>query len=314
MTELPIDWLDEDLPEDHRSGVVAIIGRPNVGKSTLINRILGQKIAIVTDKPQTTRNRQLGIYTEVRGQILFMDTPGLHKPFNKLSEFMINAAEFAVKDADAILWVMDISEPPQESESYIAETLKRLSAGDTPIVLALNKRDLVAEEADLSEHTALIDHTRAVPLSAASGDGVQDLLDGLIDLLPEGPRYYPPEQVSEVNMRFIAAELVREAIINRTEQEIPYSVAVTIDEYKERSEDMTYIAATIHVERESQKGIIVGKGGAMIKAIGTDARAELQRVTGTRVYLELHVKVLKDWRQNERFLQRVGYRMPRKND
>jgi GTPase len=304
---------DDSWPEDHRSGVVAIVGRPNVGKSTLINRILGQKIAIVTPKPQTTRKQQLGIYTEEHGQILFMDTPGLHKPQHKLGEFMVTVAEGALRDADLILWVVDISVEPQEADQYIAETVKRLG-GDTPIIMALNKVDLVNEatrEARLDQYGALVDNEAAVLVSAADGSGVKELVAYLLESLPLGPRYYPADQVSEANMRFIAAEVIREKIILNTEKEIPYSVAVEVSEFKERSAEMTYINATIYVERDSQKGIIVGKGGEMIKRLGSSARTELADMLGTQVYLDLHVKVLKNWREDETLMRRLGYRVPK---
>jgi GTP-binding protein Era len=307
------DIFNDDLPPDHRSGFVAVVGRPNVGKSTLINRILGQKIAIVTNKPQTTRKRQLGIYTQENGQVMFIDTPGLHRPHHKLGEYMIEVAEYAIKDADIILWVLDVSTPPQESDMYIADTLMRLR-DDAPVILVLNKSDLIGQNADLTAHTNLIPHLQAVRVSAMTGAGVDDLLNIVIAHMPLGPRYYPADQVSEVNMRFIAAEIIRERIIENTEQEIPYSVAIEIEEYKERSDDLTYINATIYVERESQKGILVGKNGNMIKQIGVEARQALSEATGTRIYLDLHVKVLKDWRSNIPLLRRLGYRLSREDD
>lgn len=307
------DIFNDDLPENHRSGFVAVVGRPNVGKSTLINRILGQKIAIVTNKPQTTRKRQLGIFTDDNGQLLFVDTPGLHRPHHKLGEYMIEVAEFAIQDADLILWVLDASTPPQDGETYIAETLMRLRH-DAPVVLALNKTDLLPKDADLTAHTSLIPHMEAMRVSAMTGDGVNDLMQFIIAQMPLGPRYYPADQVSEVNMRFIAAEIIRERIIENTEQEIPYSVAIEIEEYKERSDDLTYINATIYVERESQKGILVGKNGNMIKQIGTQARESIGEAINTRVYLDLHVKVLKDWRSNIPFLRRLGYHISREED
>ena len=307
------DIFNDDLPPDHRSGFVAVVGRPNVGKSTLINRILGQKIAIVTNKPQTTRKRQLGIYTEPKGQLMLVDTPGLHRPHHKLGEYMIEVAEFAIQDADLIMWVLDASTPPQEAETYIAETLTRLRTG-APTVLVLNKADLLAPDADLTAHTSLIPHMEAMRVSAMTGQGVGELLNFIMAQMPLGPRYYPADQVSEVNMRFIAAEIIRERIIESTQEEIPYSVAIEVEEYKERSEDLTYINATVYVERESQKGILVGKNGNMIKQIGTQAREALGEATGTRIYLDLHVKVLKDWRSNQPFLRRLGYRMSREDE
>lgn len=307
------DLFEEDWPEDHRSGVVAVVGRPNVGKSTLINRILGQKIAIVTNKPQTTRKQQLGIYTVEHGQILFVDTPGLHRPHNKLGEYMQHVAETALKDADLILWVLDTSEPPQESDYIIAETLSAYR-GQSPVVLALNKSDLLESDAELSEHRALIDHIAATKVSAAEGTNVDEVVSYLLSQLPLGPRYFPADQVSEVNLRFIAAEIIREKIIENTEQEIPYSVAIEISEFKERSEDLTYISAVVYVERDSQKGIIIGKRGAMIKKLGVEARTSLAEILGTRVYLELHVKVLKNWRSDPNLLRQLGYFVPREDN
>ncbi len=302
---------DDALPEDHRSGVIAVVGRPNVGKSTLINNILGQKIAIVSPKPQTTRRRQLGIYTEARGQILFIDTPGLHAPQHKLGEYMVNNAEAAFRDADLILLVLDVSHPPEAGDRHLAETVARLR-GNTPVVLALNKADLLpsdrAEEI-LEAHRALVAHIESFLISALQGIGVPELVNALLARLPHGPRYYPVDQLSEVNMRFIAAEIVREKAMIHTEQEIPYSIGVEIDSYRERSDALTYISAVLYVERESQKGILIGKGGEMIKRIGSEARAELAEMLGTEVYLDLRVKVLKNWRSDDKLLQRLGYRM-----
>ncbi len=307
---------DDVLPPDHRSGVVAVVGRPNVGKSTLINRILGQKIAIVSPKPQTTRRQQLGIYTEAKAQILFMDTPGLHTPHHKLGEYMVGVAEEALKDGDVILWVLDISVEPTKEDQQIAELVNKFR-GDTPVVLALNKVDLVdtkKREAHLDLYGALVDNDAAILVSAIQGDGVSELVDYLREAMPLGPRYYPVDQVSEVNMRFIAAEVIREKIILNTEQEIPYSVAVEVEEYKERSDTMTYVSATIYVERDSQKGILIGKSGDMIKRIGSEARTELAEMLGTQVYIELRVKVLKNWRMDEDLMRRLGYRLPKKDD
>ncbi len=307
---------DDSWPEDHRSGIVAVVGRPNVGKSTLINRILGQKIAIVTPKPQTTRRQQLGIYTEEHGQILFTDTPGLHKPQHRLGQYMVTVAENALQDADLILWVLDVSVPPQEGDRHIAATVTRLR-GETPMVLALNKNDLAdeaARQANTEAYRALVPNDGAMLVSALSGDGVPALVADLLARLPSGPRYYPVEQVTEVNQRFVAAEVIREKIILNTEEEIPYSVAVEVEEFKERSAQMTYISATIYVERDTQKGIVIGKGGEMIKRIGTEARTELAEMLGTQVFLDLHVKVLKNWRSDDDLMRRLGYRLPKKDE
>ncbi len=307
---------NEQLPADHRSGVVAIVGRPNVGKSTLMNRILGQKVAIVTPKPQTTRRQQLGIYTEDHGQILFMDTPGLHKPHHKLGELMVNLAEAALSDADVILWVLDVSVEPQDEDKGIAQTINRLRR-ETPVILALNKADLPTTGTRIvntGAYLTLVEHAGALAVSALDGTGVNELVKDLMGRLPLGPRYYPADQVSEVNMRFIAAEVIREQIILNTEKEIPYSVAVEVEEFKERSENLSYINAIVYVERESQKGIVVGKGGSMIKKIGSDARRELASIIETQIYLDLHVKVLKNWRSDENLMRRLGYRAPERDD
>jgi GTPase len=306
---------DSPLPENHRSGVVSVVGRPNVGKSTLINRILGQKIAIVSPKPQTTRKQQLGIYTDAQSQILFTDTPGLHRPQHKLGEYMVSVAQESLRDADCVLWVVDGSVPPEAADVYIAETLNTLG-GQNPILLVLNKVDLLASAQidHQAAYTSLVASKQVLPVSALKGEGLDALLAAVHDVLPLGPRYYPPDQVSEANMRFIAAEMIREKIILHTEQEIPYSVAVEIDEYKERDEETVYISAIIYVERDTQKGIVVGKAGAMIKQIGSEARVELGEMLNARIYLELHVKVLKNWRSDPDLMRRLGYRMPDKND
>ncbi|MCA9883247.1 MAG: GTPase Era [Anaerolineae bacterium] len=301
----------EDWPEDHRSGVVAVIGRPNVGKSTLINAILGQKIAIATPKPQTTRRTQVGIYTVPQAQMMLFDTPGLHKARNRMGEFMMNEAQFALKDADVNLWILDTSEPPTTADTYIAQTLKDMAPG-TPLVLALNKIDQHKGE-DYSAYTDLIEHESVYRVSALKNDGVEALVNHLIELLPEGPRYYPVDQVSDVTMRFVAAEVIREKVMMNTEQEIPHAVAVEIFDYKD-NEDRTNIHAIIYVERDSQKGIVIGKGGAMIKQIGTQARHEIMEMIERPVHLDLRVKVLKNWRSNESFMRRVGYRFPKKDD
>ena len=302
---------EDNLPADHRSGVIAIVGRPNVGKSTLMNRIIGQKIAAVSPKPQTTRRRQLGIYTTDKAQILFIDTPGLHAPQHRLGEYMVKNAEAAFHDADLILLLLDVAHPPEAGDRHLAETVARLR-GDTPVILALNKVDQLSEkyhDANIEAHKALIPHEKAYLLSALEGTGVDQMMDEMIERLPQGPRYFPVDQLSEVNMRFIAAEIIREKVMRHTEQEVPHSVAVLVDSYRERSDDLTYISATIYVERESQKGIIIGKGGDMIKTIGSEARTELGEMLGTQVYLDLHVKVLKNWRSDEKLMQRLGYRV-----
>jgi GTP-binding protein Era len=306
---------EDDWSEDHRSGVIAVVGKPNAGKSTLINHILGQKIAIVTNKPQTTRKRQLGIYTREDAQVILVDTPGLHDPHNKLGEYMVRTAQDAVRDADLILWVVDSSSPPADAEKAIADKINQMK-GETPVFIAFNKVDISQNPEAINEsvatYQAWVEPVQIVAISAKQGLGIVELMDRMIAQLPYGPRYYPADQVSEANMRFIAGEFIREAIIENTAQEIPYSVAIEVEEYKERNDKLTYISAVIYTERDSQKGIIVGKQGAMIKKIGTDARRALAQALETKVFLDLRVKVLKDWRSNETFLKRVGYKLHEK--
>lgn len=319
MTDQPDDLLaqlpDQDaLPEGHKSGFVAVIGRPNVGKSTIMNAILGEKIAIVSPKPQTTRLRQLGIYTRPDVQIIFVDTPGIHNPRTPLGEFMVSVAVDALRDADVILFVVDVSEPPTHEDRSIAKLIHE-AEDVTPVVMALNKVDLAKDAAQLAANSdayhALVPTADSLPTAATLGQGISDVLDHLIERLPEGPRYYPEDQLSDVAVRDIVAEIVREKVLLNLEQEVPHGVATEVNEFKQRSEDMTYISVTVYVERESHKGIVIGKGGQMLKTISQQAREDIERFLGTRVYLELWVKVLKNWRRDEKALRRLGYRIPR---
>jgi GTP-binding protein Era len=304
-----------DLPPDHRSGFVAVVGKPNVGKSTLMNAYLGQKIAIVSRKPQTTRNRLLGILTleTERGdladaQIIFVDTPGIHQPLHKLGAYMVETAVRAIPDAEVVLFLVDVSRPPGDEDQQIAGILREQC--QVPILLALNKIDLLPTDV-AAEHAeayqALGEFDDHFLISALRGDRLDELLEETIKRLPLGPRYYPEEQVTDQQLRFMAAELVREQVLRHLRQEIPYSVAVIVQDFRERSADMTYISANIYVERDTQKAIILGRRGAMIKRIGQDARGEIEKLVGTRVYLELWVKVRKKWRKNEQELRRMGY-------
>jgi GTPase len=312
--ELP---LPSELPPDHRSGFVAVVGKPNVGKSTLMNAYLGAKIAIVSPKPQTTRNRLLGILTLERqrgdvadAQVIFVDTPGIHRPLHKLGEYMVEQAVRAIPDADVVLFMVDISQPPNEEDREIAALLKRQRRA--PVLLVLNKVDLAGEEGAgyAAEYQALGEFQDAIPISAVEGQNRDRLFEVILERLPLGPRYYPEEQITDQQLRFMAAELVREAVMLHLRQEIPYSVAVIVDQFKERSAELTYISATILVERDTQKAIILGHKGEMIKRIGRDARRQIEELLESRVYLELWVKVRKRWRADEQELRRLGYATP----
>jgi GTPase len=311
-----LDEPEESLPPDHRSGFVAVIGRPNVGKSTLLNRLLGQKIAITSPKPQTTRDQLLGILTLENAQILFLDTPGIHKPQHQLGEHMVKVATETIDDVDVVLWLVDINTPPTEEDQAIAELLVKLARRAkpklAPLVLGLNKLDqadapLVEQRG--TEYAALIGDMQieTMGFSGLTGLGVDELLDELRELLPQGPRYYPADQVTDLQTRFIVAELIREQALHLLAQELPHSLAVVVDEFTERDANMTYISAVLYVERETQKPIVLGQGGKMIKRIGQRARPQIEELVGTKVYLELWVKVWEKWRRREGMLRRLGY-------
>jgi GTP-binding protein Era len=291
-----------------------VVGRPNVGKSTLINGWLGQKIAIVSPRPQTTRRRLLGILTRPDAQVVLVDTPGLHKPRHQLGEYMVDQATDTLFDADVICLLIDMSSGPGTADAIVAAMIRE-QAPNTPLVLALNKLDLAAPEdvpARIAAYQGLVpDHRDWVALSALDAAGRDDLLERIVRLLPPGPRYYPGDQVTDQEERAIAAELVREQVLLATRQEVPHSTAVVVQEFTERSADMTYVSATIYVERESQKAIVVGREGQLIKQIGQAARQEIEALLGTRVYLELRVKVWPNWRKDESRLRLLGYALPR---
>jgi GTP-binding protein Era len=299
---------DLSVPADFRSGYVAVVGRPNVGKSSLMNAWLGQKIAIVSSKPQTTRHRLLGILTNERAQIIFVDTPGIHKPLHRLGEMMVAAAGRSITDADVVLFVVDVSEPPTSEDRLVAETIAR-AGHDQPVIIALNKIDRCQGDCSNTDaYLALVPHVAYRLISATRGDNRDDLLQVLIDHLPPGPPLYPPDQVTDQPERFIVAEMVREAALNHLHQEVPHALAVVTTEFKERPGDMVYIGATLYVERESQKRIVVGQGGRTLKAIGQAARSEIEALLGRRVYLDLWVKVWPNWRRRDDDLRRLGFR------
>ena len=300
--------------EAHRSGFIAIIGRPNVGKSTLVNTLLGQKIAAVSPKAQTTRHRQLGILTTDAYQMVFVDTPGLHSPRHKLGEYLNQEAREALDGVDVVLWLVDSTTDPSAEDQQIASLLP----SRVPLILALNKMDLVTTDALSARRDAyraiLPQDAQLLPLSATRGDGLPDLLALLVSLLPVRAPEFDPEQVTDLYEKEIAADLIREAALLNLRDEVPHGLAVRIDEFKERENGMAYIAATLFVERESQKGIVIGEGGRMLKSIGSAARAEIESMGGRRVFLELRVKVLKDWRNDEEWLRRFGYKLSGKKD
>ncbi len=293
----------------HRSGYIAVVGRPNVGKSTLINRILGEKVAIVSTKPQTTRQLQLGILSDDSKQLIFVDTPGLHRPRSVLGRSMMSQVERALQDADVILWLLDASCPPTMSDRRIAERLSKRDA-EQSLVLALNKSDLLDDERLVWEHRQLCAHEDYLGISALTGENCEQLLECLNAHLPLGPRYFPTSQLSDANMRFTVAEIIRERILENCEQEVPHAVAVQVTSYQERSPTLTIISSVIYTERDSQRGILIGKGGKMIKHLGQETREALEQILGTQVHLDLRVKTHKNWRRDENFLRRLGYRLP----
>ncbi len=292
-----------------KCGFVTIIGRPNVGKSTLLNQILGQKIVITTDKAQTTRKRIKGILTEPEGQVIFVDTPGIHRPLNKLGEFLMDEAKFAVPDADLILFLVDGSEPAGKGDKWIVENL--LKDNKTPIILVMNKVDKVKNQQKIEENLISYklmfnENVPVIRISAKTGRNKDTLLTNIFKKLPEGEKLYPDDVVTEESMRSVTEEIIREKILLNTQDEIPHSVAITIDRYEEK-EDIDRIYATIYCEQKSQKGILIGKGGALLKKIGTEARLELEEIVDKKVFLALEVKVEKDWRKKDKLLKNFGY-------
>jgi len=294
-----------------KSGFVAVMGRPNVGKSTLINALIGEKIAAVSPWPQTTRKRQLGILTTDLGQIIFVDTPGIHNPFHKLGKRMNEEARSVLEDSDVILIVVDVSQPPNEEDQLLANIILRLTRS-IPILIALNKIDLVHSEILEDNSTAfefLFPNKNAhIQTSATLGDNLDGMVSLLFEYLPDGPPFFPKDQITDLYEREITSDLIREAALYHLRDEVPHSIAVRIDEFTERSGRDAFIAATLFVERDSQKGIVIGKNGKMLKQIGTLARIEVENMSGRKVYLKLRVKVKKNWRNDEASLKLFGFR------
>ncbi len=295
-----------------KSGFAALIGRPNVGKSTLMNRLIGQKIAITSDKPQTTRNKIQTVYTDERGQIIFLDTPGIHKAKNKLGEYMVNVAEKTLADVDLVLWLVEPSDYIGAGERHIIAQLKNCKK---PVILVINKVDTIKKDEILrfiDTYRKEMDFAEIIPVSALKGTNTEDLIDTVFKYLPPGPLYYDEDTVTDQPMRQIVAELIREKALRCLSDEIPHGIAVTIEQMKERKgnggELLWDIEATIVCERDSHKGIIIGKGGAMLKKIGSAARYEIERMMEQKVNLKLWVKVRKEWRNSELFIKNFGYR------
>lgn len=291
-----------------RSGFVSIVGRPNVGKSTLLNSIMGEKIVITSDKPQTTRNRIKGIHNVPGAQIVFIDTPGIHRATSILNRYMVDEALASIREVDVILFLVEAGAPAGSQESLILELVAGVT---TPVILVINKIDLVPKTAlleSIERYARLYPFREIIPVSARSGDGVQRIVQTVYDHLPEGPLYFPDEILTDVPERFIVAEIIREKVFRLTHDEVPYSVAVEVESFKERQDgSLIAIAAVINVERDSQKGIIIGRKGDMLKKIGMQARREIEQLLDTKVFLELFVRVRKDWSGDPRMLKEFGY-------
>ena len=292
---------------EHKSGFVSIIGRPNVGKSTFMNRVIGHKIAIMSDKAQTTRNKIQGVMTREDAQIIFLDTPGIHKPKHKLGDYMMRVAKNTLSEIDAIMFMVNVNEDIGRGDEYIMEMLKNVK---TPVFLVLNKIDLVHPDAlmpKIEKYKTYMDFTEIVPISALEGLNVDHFIDVLKDYLPEGPKYYPDDQISDHPEQFVVGEIIREKILHLTSEEIPHAIGVNVDRMIKESEERVRIEATIFVERDSQKGIVIGKGGKKLKEVGKRARRDIEMLLGSKVYLELWVKVHKDWRNKVNFIRQMGY-------
>ncbi|MGC7625624.1 GTPase Era [Staphylococcus epidermidis] len=292
---------------EHKSGFVSIIGRPNVGKSTFVNRVIGHKIAIMSDKAQTTRNKIQGVMTRDDAQIIFIDTPGIHKPKHKLGDYMMRVAKNTLSEIDAIMFMVNVNEDIGRGDEYIMEMLKNVK---TPIFLVLNKIDLVHPDTmmpKIDQYQSYMDFTDIIPISALEGLNVDHFIDVLKSFLPEGPKYYPDNQISDHPEQFVVSEIIREKILHLTSEEIPHAIGVNVDRMIKEDEDRVRIEATIYVERDSQKGIVIGKGGKKLKEVGKRARRDIEMLLGSKVYLELWVKVQRDWRNKVNFIRQIGY-------
>ena len=293
----------------HYAGFVAMVGRPNVGKSTLTNSLIGEKIAIMSDRPQTTRNRIMCIMNTDNAQIMFLDTPGIHKPQHKLGEYMVRTAEGTLQEVDVILFIVDVTEKRGAGEEYILELLRKVK---TPVILVCNKIDKLQDKSNLfkimEDYSKQYKFAAIVPVSALNDGEFPGLVQEITEHLPEGPAYYPDDMITDQPERVIAGEMIREKVLRLTRDEVPHAIAVEVDEFKERDDETIYIRATIFVERESQKGIVIGAKGSLLKKIGQQARADLEKLLYCKVFLDLWVKVKADWRNQDKALRQFGFK------
>ena len=298
----------EAQEKEHKSGFAAIVGKPNVGKSTLVNLYVGHKVAITSDKPQTTRRVIRGILTRPDAQVIFVDTPGIHRPMHALGKFMVRSAVETLDDVDVVVFLVDGSRMPSSEDEEIAELLNERTTA--PILLALNKMDLLKRErvGEVTEaYWSLVKYADWMRISATRSENIDKLLNMIVERLPAGPPLFPEDEITDQPMQSLASELIREQILKNTRQEIPHAVAVSIEEWEERSENLTYIAASVWVEKQSQKAIVIGERGAMLKRIGQAAREEIEAWVGHQIYLDITVKVREEWRRDERLLRELGY-------
>lgn len=296
------------MESEFKSGFISIIGRPNVGKSTFMNRVIGEKIAIMSDKAQTTRNKIQGVYTQDDAQLVFIDTPGIHKPKHKLGNFMVNVAEQSLNEVDLVLFMVNAKEGFGRGDEFIINMLQKVKQ---PVFLIVNKLDQVHPDElikIIDEYRTKYEFAEIVPISALEGNNVDNLLKLMVEKMPEGPQFYPEDMITDHPERFVISELIREKALHLTREEVPHSIAVVIEGIEERENEKVNVQASIIVERSSQKGIIIGKQGSMLKEIGQRARKDIESLLGTKIYLELFVKVQKDWRNRSNHLQEYGYR------